>query len=395
MIKTVIIDKTENSKEIISSFLENIKDVELLGFFDDFSQNNFNIKDVDLIIFDVCSKNLNESIEEIRKLKAQNSKLNFIALSYEINSELTTSILKEGVGDFLLKPVIPNILEASIKKITKDDFVKQNNANTVCIFSNKAGVGKTSIAVNFAYELSNKIQDKVCLLDLSFNSEDILTFLNIEPKFNTDYILNNLENADNELFLSLLSNYENSNLYVFPIQDEICLKTKMNMQTINRILHALKNIFSYIVVDLTSVIDERTVSILNVMDLILLVGLENLASIRNLQKCCELFDNIGYSKEKAKLIINRHLENSEITIKDIENTTSKEVFFKIPNNYLTLIDAINRGHPVGEINPQSNIAKAYKQLANEVYNIDFIGLNETNKINYNHGVFNLLRRMGE
>ena len=134
---------------------------------------------------------------------------------------------------------------------------------------------------------------------------------------------------------------------------------------------------------------------MNVADIVLLVGLENLASIRNLQKCFELFDSIGYDKEKIKLIINRHIENSEITIKDIENTVSKEVFFKIPNNYLTLIDAINRGHPVGAINPQSNIAKAYRNLALELNNIDFIALSEKNKINYNHGVFNLLRRMGE
>ena len=222
-----------------------------------------------------------------------------------------------------------------------------------------------------------------------------MTYLNIEQKFNIDYILKNIENSDNNLFLSLLNNYQNTNLYVFSMQDEINLKTKINIQTINKILNALKNLFSYIIIDLTSVIDERTVSILNTMDLILLIGLENLASIRNLQKCRELFDNMGYNKDKVKLIINRHIENSEITIKDIEKTTSKEVFFKIPNNYLTLIDAINRGQALGEVNSQSNIAKAFKNLANEIYNINFTNIIEDSKTNYNHGVFNLLRRMGE
>ena len=394
MIKTVIIDKTNNSKETISAFLKNIDDIEFLASFNEFKDFNLNPREVDLIIFDVDLKNSNTIIKEISKLKEQNSKLNFIALSYEINSELTTSILKEGVKDFLLKPVIPNILEASIKKI-KTKNQNSAKANTICIFSNKAGVGKTSIAVNLAYELSKKTEEKVCLLDLSFNSEDILTYLNIEQKFNIDYILKNIENSYNNLFLSLLNNYQNTNLYVFSMQDEINLKTKINIQTINKILNALKNLFSYIIIDLTSVIDERTVSILNTMDLILLIGLENLASIRNLQKCYELLDNIGYNKDKVKLIINRHIENSKITIKDIEKTTSKEVFFKIPNNYLTLIDAINRGQALGEVNPQSNIAKAFKNLANEIYNINFTNIIEDSKTNYNHGVFNLLRRMGE
>ena len=123
MIKTVIIDKTNNSKETISAFLKNIDDIEFLASFNEFKDFNLNPRDVDLIIFDVDLKNSNTIIKEISKLKEQNSKLNFIALSYEINSELTTSILKEGVKDFLLKPVIPNILEASIKKI-KTSFPK-------------------------------------------------------------------------------------------------------------------------------------------------------------------------------------------------------------------------------------------------------------------------------
>ena len=75
----------------------------------------------------------------------------------------------------------------------------------------------------------------------------------------------------------------------------------------------------------------------------------------------------------------------------IENTIKKEVYFKIPNNYLTLIDAINIGKTVEETNPQSNIAKAYGSLAQEIINTDF----SNNAKIYNHGVFNLLRRMGE
>ena len=95
------------------------------------------------------------------------------------------------------------------------------------------------------------------------------------------------------------------------------------------------------------------------------------------------------------MIVNRFIENSELTINDIKNTLDKNVFYKIPNNYLTLIDAINIGATVEETNPQSNIAKAYKDLAHEILNIDFMSIKEKEKTNYNHGIFNLLRRMGE
>ena len=154
-----------------------------------------------------------------------------------------------------------------------------------------------------------------------------------------------------------------------------------------KIINLLKNIFDYIIVDTTNIINETTVSIFSTCDLILLLGLTNTTSIKNWQKCYELFDKIGYNNDKIKLIINRYIQNQD------ESNINREIFAKIPNNYLTLSDAINQGKCVSELNPQSNIAKAYQKLTNDILSIDFETIN-SNK-NYNHGIFNILRRMGE
>ncbi len=396
MINVIISDKFQNSKDFLTSYAKKNKDIVIIGVFDDINSvlnSKQNLDEADLIIFDISSENSIETLEIIKKLKDKYKNLNFIATSYEINSELVTKTLKEGVREFLLKPLIPNILESAIKKITNDkNNIKPKNANTICVFSNKGGVGKTSIAVNVAYEIAQKTGEKVCLLDLSFNSEDIATFLNIEPKFSIDFILNNIETSDEKLLLSLMNKYEDTSLYIFSPQNDINLNLKYTPHSTNKIINSLKHIFSYIVIDTASVIDETSVSIINNSDLILLIGMLNLASIRNMQKCRELFDNMGYKNDKIKLIINRYIENSEISTKDIEKTVGKEIFQKIPNNYLTLIDAINIGKTVKEINPQSNIAKAYDNLAKEIINTDFLNIASKQ---YNHGVFNLLRRMGE
>ena len=396
MINVIISDKFQNSKDFLTSYAKKNKDIVIIGVFDDINSvlnSKQNLSEADLIIFDISSDNSDETLEIIKKLKDKYKNLNFIATSYEINSELVAKTLKEGAREFLLKPLIPNILESAIKKITDEkNNIKPKNANTICVFSNKGGVGKTSIAVNVAYEIAQKTGEKVCLLDLSFNSEDIATFLNIEPKFSIDFILNNIETSDEKLLLSLMNKYEDTSLYVFSPQNDINLNLKYTPHSTSKIINSLKHIFSYIVIDTASVINETSVSIINNSDLILLIGMLNLASIRNMQKCRELFDNMGYKNDKIKLIINRYIENSEISAKDIEKTVGKEIFQKIPNNYLTLIDAINIGKTVKEINPQSNIAKAYDNIAKEIINIDF--LNITSK-QYNHGVFNLLRRMGE
>ena len=95
----------------------------------------------------------------------------------------------------------------------------------------------------------------------------------------------------------------------------------------------------------------------------MLVSVANLPALRNTQRCLELFEKLGYDKEKVKIIINRYMENDEIKETDIEKVLSKKIYWKIPNNYFAIMTAINKGIPVSEINDSTNIARSYKDLA--------------------------------
>ena len=57
------------------------------------------------------------------------------------------------------------------------------------------------------------------------------------------------------------------------------------------------------------------------------------------------------------------MENDEIKAEDVEEALDKKLYWKIPNNYFTMMSAINKGVPVSDINPDSNVALSYKSLA--------------------------------
>jgi Flp pilus assembly CpaE family ATPase len=57
------------------------------------------------------------------------------------------------------------------------------------------------------------------------------------------------------------------------------------------------------------------------------------------------------------------MENEEITVKDIESAISKQIYWKIPNNYFSIMEAITKGMSVSEINSRSSIANSFKDLA--------------------------------
>ena len=80
----------------------------------------------------------------------------------------------------------------------------------------------------------------------------------------------------------------------------------------------------------------------------------------------ELFKHLGYPNEKIKLVLNRFMENDDIKASDIEEVVGQKVYWKIPNNYLTMMSAINKGVPVSEINSEANITLNYKEFATKI-----------------------------
>jgi len=58
-------------------------------------------------------------------------------------------------------------------------------------------------------------------------------------------------------------------------------------------LSALRSMFDYIIIDTPHQFDERTLTALEMSDIVLLVSLLNLPSLKNTQKCLELFGRIG------------------------------------------------------------------------------------------------------
>lgn len=365
-IDTVIIDSEETSRELIASYLETVDDINIIQQFKDIlSAQDYIIENrPPLVIVDITKKT-NISLDIISKLTTLVKNIKIIVLSYDTESDIVIKALRAGAREFLVKPLIEKDFVASVQKM-KDLILGNINDTTKCkvitTFSNKGGIGKTSIAVNLAMEIANITKEKVALVDLNMQMGDITTFLNLDPSFDTSYVINNLDRIDETFLLTTLEQYNKTSLYVLADPPDIEQAEIITSEDITTLINILRNVFSYIVIDTTSSFDAKTITALDNSDLILLISIINLPSIRNCQRCFDLFKKLGYSKDKIKLIINRYMDADDIKIEDVEEVLDHKVFFKIPNNYYTIINSINKGIPICDAAPNSNICKSFKQL---------------------------------
>jgi pilus assembly protein CpaE len=97
---------------------------------------------------------------------------------------------------------------------------------------------------------------------------------------------------------------------------------------------------------------------------ILLTTQLDLPCLRNVVRLMTSFGNMDGLAEKVKIVVNRlGLENGQITLKKAEETIGKEIFWQLPNDYRTMIEARNNGIPLIEAAPRAAITQSLVGLA--------------------------------
>jgi len=372
-ISTIILTNSEQTKKVISLYIEEFGKFSCIDDVYDLSEI-FNILSSlpKALLFVDVSANSQKYYDFIQNVASACPACKIVGVSDSPSVDVIVKSMRAGAKDFLSAPVLKSECFDVLNKIHSyfsDDKPKENKCRVLTVFSNKGGIGKTSIASNLALELARITKENVALVDLNFQLGDITSFLDMKPSFNISYMLQNLNKINGEFLLNTLERYKDTSLYV--IADPPYFKQAENItkSQITKLLEILRSAFSYIVVDTDSTFDGKTVAALDNSDLIFLPTIVNLPALRNCQRILDLFDKLGYEKDKTKIVINRYMENDEIKIEDVEAVLGREVYWKVPNNYFTMVASINKGVSAAEINPESNVAISYREFAMSVSDI--------------------------
>lgn len=365
-VSTIILSDDIQTQAVLRMYLDEFESFVPLETFADLSEvyNTISSLDKSVLLVDL-SENLDMKLEFILKVTTDVPSCKVLVLSDNPSVDLIVKVMRAGAKEFVPLPIIKTELFEAFTNIKESLYVtpkKNSKCKIISIFSNKGGIGKTAIASNLALELAKITNEKVALIDLNFQLGDVTTFMDLKPSFNISYMLQNLEKINEDFLLSTLEKYKQTSLYVLADPPYFKQADNITPRQIIKLFTILKDTFSYIIVDAESSFDAKNIAALSESDLIFLVTIANLPALRNSQRCLELFDKLGFDNTKTQILLNRYMENDEVSEKDVEKVIGRKIFWKIPNNYFTMMSAINKGIPVCDLNPSSNVAKSYRDL---------------------------------
>jgi pilus assembly protein CpaE len=322
----------------------------------------------DLLILEV-GNDLEKEFQLIHSLLNSNAAGEVFLTSSKVDPSVLLQAMKAGTRNFFSQPLderdVREALEAfKARALESTDKKPAKYGRIINVLGTKGGVGTTTIAVNLAASLAgNKATGSVALVDMNTLFGDVPLFLGLKPAYHWGEIAKNIERLDATLLMNCLPRHS-LGIHILPSPGSLNHHTPATPDIMQRLLTLMKRVFDFVIVDGGQSFDDNSLRVLELSDVVLVVSLLNVPCLSNTKKLLKsLSDSNRASQNRIKLVINRYLGASDISVKDAEETIHKEIYWSIPNDYKTTMSAINQGKPVREISSTAPVTKSIEGLA--------------------------------
>ena len=369
-LSVVVVDADKSVRKMLRSQLEQMKNIQLTSVAKGIDEAFGAVKTSkpDILILEL-PKDSDKTLKWMERIKLEFPEIAIFVSSEATTTELIMSAMRAGAQEFLVRPIDSNELKKAVEKVLK--IKKQIKAQApargriISVFSKKGGLGVTTLAVNLGVALSQTAKKKAALIDLDLQLGDVTSFLNLSADYNILDACNEDGGVDAVKLQSCMTHHD-SGVFVLAEPKNPAESENISSSQINRILQHLRSMFSYVIVDTPHAFDSRTLEAFELSDHIIVIVVPNISSIRAAKKALGVFKDLGYGRDKVRVMVNRSGKKDPIRVDEIEKTLHYPVSWVVPNNYPVVIEAINSGVPLLNHKGSSNVAKSILGLANDI-----------------------------
>jgi len=301
----------------------------------------------------------------IKKLVTINPGTSIIAAAADASPALILGSMRAGADEFLQVPIIPAEFQTVLKKVAElrqeDQSPSGKRAHVIAVFSGKGGTGVSFLATN----LAAAVGAPTVLVDLNLQAGDAASFLAVDAKYSLADFARNRSRLDESLIRSMLTPHS-AYLSLVAAPNEAHEAEEIRPEDIPEIIHLLGRKFECVVLDLPHTFDPITITALDMADDILLTLTLDIPGIRSTKRALKVFDNLGYSRQKISVIVNRWTKGIDVELHKVEGHLGEQLIGFVPNDYRKVIESINLGRPLVQSEPSSKIALEIKRIASLV-----------------------------
>ena len=389
-IRVLIVDDIAETRENVRKLLQFESDIEVVGTART-GREGIQLSmeaNPDVVLMDINMPDI-DGITATETIRAQSPHIQVVILSVQSDQNYMRRAMLAGARDFLTKPPMGDELISAIKRagemahVEREKGAKQQmsmaaatgpggfggqqatRGKIVLVYSPKGGTGCTTIAVNLAIALNNEDTRSV-LIDGNLQFGDIAIFVNEQGKNTIVDIAPRVDDLDGEIVDDILIKHEASGIRILAAPQRPEMAEKVSPDQFVKVLQFMQKIYSYVVIDTSSILTEVILSAIDMSDVVVLITTQEIPAIKNSRLILDLLTTRGIGKERIVFAMNRYDRRFAITPERVGENLKHEIAVAIPLDEKTAINAVNRGVPFMLDNKSQPIGKGIFSLAEAV-----------------------------
>jgi pilus assembly protein CpaE len=297
----------------------------------------------------------------------------FILVSSEISASDYKRLVRSGGADWVsiqgASQEILDIISRIGRSEVRPGHDEQVRPTIVAFVPSSGGVGNATLAIETAVQIKDIKQTRsrrVCLLDLDLRASHVCDYLDIEPRFHIEEIVQNPDRLDAQLFDLFVSRHAASGVDVLAMPRNRRASVELDMAALDALFRCISQQYDLVIINVPPAWFDWTDQILAVSDLVIVTGLNNVPGLRQIAETLKEIKSAARVPPQIVVALNRcesGLVGGIARRRHVSQALGNQPAVYIREDAAAANHSLNTGVPISITNRSSRITKDVRALA--------------------------------
>lgn len=273
-------------------------------------------------------------------------------------------VMRTGARDYLLKPVDADGLADALVRIEQPGDGVTPQGRVVGVIGARGGVGVTTIAINAAFIMSEKLSRRTALVDMDIYSGNIALALDLDPTRGLREAFDDPERVD-EVFLQNAMAKLGRGLHVLATEEAFDDTVRMNDEKVLMLADTIRSNFDMAVMDVPRHFIMREPALFSRFDDIVIVAELTLQALRDANRLAKLM-SVRNRQAKIHVIANQTSAKPDVTVKEFETGMEGKLRCVFPSDPKAMAKSALQGKALAIADPRHRIVTELHRLCIEL-----------------------------
>jgi pilus assembly protein CpaE len=312
------------------------------------------------------------SFDRVASIAAQEHRgIFFIFVSSEISASDYKRLVRSGGADWVSIQGAPQEILDILSRIGRSEVshAEQVRPAIVAFVPSAGGVGNATLAIETAVQVKRPKPTharRVCLLDLDLRASHICDYLDIEPRFHIEEIVQNPDRLDAQLFDLFVSRHSASGIDVLAVPRNRRASVELDMAALDALFRFITQQYDLVIINVPPAWFDWTDQIIAVSDLVIVTGLNNVAGLRQIAETLKEIKSAVGVPPQIVVALNRcesSLVGGIARRRHVSRALGNQTTVYIREDAAAANHSLNTGIPISITSRSSRIAKDVRALA--------------------------------